>query len=88
MRDSQGPYDFIVTGAGSAGCVLAARLTESGRHRVLLLEGGGKDTNPWIHVPIGYAKTFVDQSGASEPGRAGYGAAQIVRPARAAQNPL
>ena len=53
-------YDYIVTGAGSAGCVLAARLTESGRHRVLLLEAGGKDSNPWIHIPMGYAKTFVD----------------------------
>lgn len=53
-------YDFIVTGAGSAGCVLAARLSENGRNRVLLLEAGGKDTNPWIHVPMGYAKTFVD----------------------------
>jgi choline dehydrogenase len=53
-------YDYIVTGAGSAGCVLAARLSESGRYRVLLLEAGGPDTNPWIHVPMGYAKTFVD----------------------------
>jgi choline dehydrogenase len=53
-------YDFIVTGAGSAGCVLAARLTESGRFRVLLLEAGGEDSNPWIHIPMGYAKTFVD----------------------------
>jgi choline dehydrogenase len=53
-------YDYIVTGAGSAGCVLAARLTESGRYRVLLLEAGGKDNRFWIHVPMGYAKTFVD----------------------------
>ena len=53
-------YDFIITGAGSAGCVLAARLTESGRYRVLLLEAGGTDSNPWIHIPMGYAKTFVD----------------------------
>ena len=53
-------YDFIVTGAGSAGCAVAARLSESGRHRVLLLEAGGKDSNPWIHIPLGYARTFVN----------------------------
>lgn len=53
-------YDFIITGAGSAGCVLAARLTESGQYRVLLLEAGGNDNRFWIHVPMGYAKTFVD----------------------------
>ena len=53
-------YDFIVTGAGSAGCVLAARLSEDGRYRVLLLEAGGNDNHFWIHVPMGYAKTFVD----------------------------
>ena len=53
-------YDFIVTGAGSAGCVVAARLSESGRHRVLLLEAGPPDSNPWIHIPLGFAKTYVN----------------------------
>ena len=53
-------FDFIVTGAGSAGCAVAARLSESGRWRVLLLEAGRRDSNPWVHIPLGYAKLFCD----------------------------
>jgi choline dehydrogenase len=53
-------FDFIIVGAGSAGCVLASRLSESGRHRVLLLEAGGRDRNVWIHIPLGYGKLFTD----------------------------
>ncbi len=55
-------YDYIIVGAGSAGCVLANRLTASGRHTVLLVEAGPRDTNPWIHVPLGYGKLFTDKS--------------------------
>ncbi len=53
-------YDYIVTGAGSAGCVMAARLSESGKYSVLLLEAGPPDTNPWIHIPLGFARTYVN----------------------------
>jgi choline dehydrogenase len=59
MADSD-TFDFIVTGAGSAGCVVAARLSESGRHRVLLLEAGPPDRNMWIHIPLGFAKTYIN----------------------------
>jgi len=54
--------DYVVVGAGSAGCVLAARLTEDPSVRVVLLEAGGADTNRWIHIPLGFGKTFADPS--------------------------
>ncbi|MGO8858105.1 MAG: GMC family oxidoreductase [Steroidobacteraceae bacterium] len=53
-------FDYIIVGAGSAGCVLADRLSASGRHRVLVLEAGGSDSRFWIKTPIGYGRTFAD----------------------------
>ena len=49
-------FDYVILGAGSAGCVLANRLSANPKHRVLLIEAGSKDTNPWIHIPGGYFK--------------------------------
>jgi len=55
-------FDYVVVGAGSAGCVLASRLSESGRHSVLLLEAGPKDSHIWIHIPLGYGKLFKEKT--------------------------
>ena len=64
-------FDYIIVGAGSAGCVLANRLSADGRTSVLLLEAGPRDTDPWIHIPLGYGKLFakraVNWSYESEP---------------------
>jgi choline dehydrogenase len=55
-------FDYVIVGAGSAGCVLANRLSADGKYSVLLLEAGPRDSNLWIHVPIGYAKLFKEKA--------------------------
>ncbi len=55
-------YDFIIVGAGSAGCVLANRLSQNGKYTVAILEAGGSDLNLWVQMPIGYGKAFYDSN--------------------------
>ena len=59
---TQETFDFIVTGAGSAGCAVAARLSEDNRYRVLLLEAGKRDRYPWIHIPFGFHKLYTNDT--------------------------
>jgi len=64
-------FDFIIIGAGSAGCVLANRLSKNPKHTVALIEAGGRDSSPWIHIPVGYFRTMgnpkTDWCYATEP---------------------
>ena len=55
-------YDYVIIGGGTAGCVLANRLSADGRHSVLMLEAGPEDRSPWIHLPIGYGKTMFHKT--------------------------
>ena len=55
-------FDYVIVGAGSAGCVLANRLTASGKHSVLLLEAGPEDSHLWIHIPLGYGRLFKEKA--------------------------
>jgi choline dehydrogenase len=62
MNSEIAEFDYVIVGAGSAGCVLANRLSADGRNSVLLLEAGPKDSNIWIHVPLGYGRLFKEKT--------------------------
>lgn len=55
-------YDYVIVGGGAAGCILADRLTASGRHKVLLLEAGGEGRHPWISIPAGFSKLMTNKT--------------------------
>lgn len=61
-RDFSVEFDYVIVGAGSAGCAIANRLSADPNVTVALLEAGGKDRSPWIHIPVGYFKTIKDPS--------------------------
>src|SRR5215831_7008089 len=61
VAEIEGSFDLIIVGAGSAGCVLANRLTASGEHRVLVLEAGPDSRHPWLHIPVGYGRLLADR---------------------------
>ena len=60
MASVEDAFDYVVVGGGTAGCVVAARLSESGRHRVALVEAGGRDEGFWIHTPLGFGRLWDD----------------------------
>ena len=58
LKEEKIEFDYLVIGAGSAGCVVANRLASNDRFSICLIEAGGKDNLPWIHIPVGYFKTM------------------------------
>ncbi|MFM2280515.1 MAG: hypothetical protein RLZZ444_2746 [Pseudomonadota bacterium] len=62
MVETLATFDYVIVGAGSAGCVLADYLTRNGRHSVAIIEAGGSDRKLFVQMPLGYGKTFFDRS--------------------------